>query len=206
MIDDLVTKGTNEPYRLLTSRAEYRLLLRHDNAFSRLIEYGKGCGLVKAEQYEYYLKQKKYLSSLMLYLENKIVKPDEVNPYLIKQDYQPLTEPMRLYDLIKRPHISLKELSEHLDQTYPDIILKQAEINIKYAGYITKEIKETEKLISMERLKLNDVDYDQIINLSLESRQKLKEINPLTLGQASRISGVNPADIAVLAVYLKQRR
>lgn len=206
MIDDLVTKGTNEPYRLLTSRAEYRLLLRHDNAFSRLIEYGKDCGLVKVEQYEYYLKQKSNLNSLMLYLENKIVKPDEVNAYLINQEYQPLTEPMRLYDLIKRPHISLKELSEHLDQTYPDIILKQAEINIKYAGYITKEIKETEKLISMEKLKLNDIDYDQIINLSLESRQKLKEINPLTLGQASRISGVNPSDIAVLAVYLKQRR
>ena len=204
MIDDLVTKGTNEPYRLLTSRAEYRLLLRHDNAAERLSEYGKQVGLLADEQYDHYLSQKQQFNRLTAYLKEKIVKPDMINEYLLTKDYQKVSDNFKLYDLIKRPHVSLSELRALLDQKYDDDVIRQVEIAIKYAGYIDKEIKEALKLISMEKLKLNDLDYDKINNLSIESRQKLKLVNPETLGQASRISGVNPADIAVLAVYLKQ--
>ena len=204
MIDDLVTKGTNEPYRLLTSRAEYRLLLRHDNAAERLSEYGKQVGLLTDEQYDHYLSQKQQFNRLTAYLKEKIVKPEMINEYLLTKDYQKVSDNFKLYDLIKRPHVSLSELRSLLDQQYDDDVIRQVEIAIKYAGYIDKEIKEALKLTSMEKLKLNALDYDKINNLSIESRQKLKLVNPETLGQASRISGVNPADIAVLAVYLKQ--
>ncbi|MDD2592660.1 MAG: tRNA uridine-5-carboxymethylaminomethyl(34) synthesis enzyme MnmG [Erysipelotrichaceae bacterium] len=206
MIDDLVTKGTNEPYRLLTSRAEYRLLLRHDNALERLGEYGYRSGLMKEDQYEFYQKQKKEVTKLIEELKAILIKPQMINDYLIKNDYLPLTESVYFYDLLKRPHLSLNDLKQYMIDKYDDETINKVEIAIKYAGYIDKQHKEAKKLIGMEKLKLEGIDYDKIHNLSIESRQKLKLINPTTLGQASRISGVNPADIAVLAVYIKQSK
>ena len=206
MIDDLVTKGTKEPYRLLTSRAEYRLLLRHDNADQRLTEYGHQIGLVNKRQYQYFCDKNKQIAELRAKLANIMIKPKtEVDNYLKELGYEELKEPIKFLDLLKRPNITLQKLASYFALSFSDEVGQEIEINVKYAGYIDKEKKEALKLISMEKLKLKDIDYDQVKNLSLESRQKLKLINPTTLGQASRISGVNPADIGVLAVYLKQR-
>ncbi|MEA5026902.1 MAG: tRNA uridine-5-carboxymethylaminomethyl(34) synthesis enzyme MnmG [Erysipelotrichaceae bacterium] len=206
MIDDLVTKGTNEPYRLLTSRAEYRLLLRHDNADQRLTDYGFKIGLVKPEQYQAYQLKQAQVAELTSRLSQYLFRLNDLNAYLESIAYPPLKESVKALDLLKRPHVTLAGLEPFLPFEFDAEAGQQLEIKVKYAGYIEKEMKEAAKLISMEKLRLDDLDYDQIPNLSLESRQKLKLVNPLSLGQASRISGVNPADIAVLAVYLKQKR
>lgn len=206
MIDDLVTKGTKEPYRLLTSRAEYRLLLRHDNADQRLTEYGHKIGLVKEKQYQYFCEKNLQVIDLKDKLKDIIIRPKTmIDEYLKEISYDELKEPITFLDLLKRPRVTLRGLANYFDISFSDEVGQQIEINVKYAGYIDKEKKEALKLISMEKLKLKDIDYDQVKNLSIESRQKLKLVNPTTLGQASRISGVNPADIVVLAVYLKQR-
>lgn len=205
LIDDLVTKGTNEPYRLLTSRAEYRLLLRHDNADLRLREYGYSVGLISEEQNQNIIKKKEdIINCIELFKNTKISPSSKLNQALISINSSPLNNGTTLFDLIKRPEVSAKFLEENFEMVYPLHITKQAEIEIKYEGYIKKAFKEAEKLISNEMRKIpSDIDYDNIPNIALEAREKLKEIRPLTIGQASRISGVNPADIAILSVYIK---
>ena len=208
MIDDLVTKGTKEPYRLLTSRSEYRLLMRHDNAEERLIKYGYENGLISAERYNRYLSDEKKISELKDYLKDAKVSYDTgVNEYLNSLGFE--TEENKsynAYELIKRPGVELIKILELLNRKDEYLnICKNTEIQIKYEGYIDKARKEAEKMLKMDNIKLRaDLDYKNIDNLALEARQKLDQIKPLSLGQASRISGINPSDIQVLAVYLRQ--
>lgn len=208
MIDDLVTKGTKEPYRLLTSRSEYRLLMRHDNAEERLIKYGYENGLISAERYNRYLRDENKISELKDYLKDaKVSYETGVNEYLNSLGFE--TEENKsynAYELIKRPGVELMKILELLNRKDEYLnICKNTEIQIKYEGYIDKARKEAEKMLKMDNIKLRaDLDYKNIDNLALEARQKLDQIKPLSLGQASRISGINPSDIQVLAVYLRQ--
>ena len=208
MIDDLVTKGTKEPYRLLTSRSEYRLLMRHDNAEERLIKYGYENGLISAERYNRYLNDENKISELKDYLKDaKVSYETGVNEYLNSLGFE--TEENKsynAYELIKRPGVELMKILELLNRKDEYLnICKYTEIQIKYEGYIDKARKEAEKMLKMDNIKLRaDLDYKNIDNLALEARQKLDQIKPLSLGQASRISGINPSDIQVLAVYLRQ--
>ena len=207
MIDDLVTKGTKEPYRLLTSRSEYRLLMRHDNAEERLIKYGYENGLISAERYNRYLNDENKISELKDYLKDaKVSYETGVNEYLNSLGFE--TEENKsynAYELIKRPGVELMKILELLNREDEYLnICKNTEIQIKYEGYIDKARKEAEKMLKMDNIKLRaDLDYKNIDNLALEARQKLDQIKPLSLGQASRISGINPSDIQVLAVYLR---
>ena len=208
MIDDLVTKGTKEPYRLLTSRSEYRLLMRHDNAEERLIKYGYENGLISVERYNRYLNDENKISELKDYLKDaKVSYETGVNEYLNSLGFE--TEENKsynAYELIKRPGVELMKILELLNRKDEYLnICKNTEIQIKYEGYIDKARKEAEKMLKMDNIKLRaDLDYKNIDNLALEARQKLDQIKPLSLGQASRISGINPSDIQVLAVYLRQ--
>ena len=208
MIDDLVTKGTKEPYRLLTSRAEYRLLLRHDNADRRLMKYGKAAGLISDERYETLKNKEKTIEETSEVLKNKyFTKNDKINDLLRSLGYDDLNERVSAYDLIKRPPVKLKELLPYLDLEINEEFLSDIEIEIKYEGYISKARKEASRMHKMERMKLPiDLDYDLVSNLSLEAREKLNKTKPLTLGQASRISGINPSDIQVLAIYQKEHK
>ncbi len=208
MIDDLVTKGTNEPYRLLTSRAEYRLLLRHDNADQRLIQYGYENKLIGEERYQKYLGKMNEIASLKEDLKNeKIAKDSGVNEYLKTLGFENETGSHNGYELLKRPGVSLKELIKYMGVHYEEEIIAQVEIEIKYEGYIEKARKEADRMRKMDNIRLrDDIDYLHLDNLALEARAKLDKIRPASLGQASRISGINPSDIQVLAIYLKQNK
>ena len=205
LIDDLVTKGVIDPYRLLTSRAEYRLLLRHDNADIRLRDYGFECGLIDKERYQQFQEKKKLISELTNKLEN-ITLPvtEEVNKFLIELNSTPIKDGITLYNLLKRPEITIDNINSYIDN-YPLDVLEQVEINIKYEGYIKKAMDEAKKMVDLDTKKIpNDIDYDKIHNLASEAKQKLKTIRPTSIGQAMRISGVNPVDISLLMIYIKK--
>ena len=208
LIDDLVTKGTNEPYRMMTSRSEYRLLLRQDNADLRLTPYGYELGLISSERYSKFLTKRRMIEEETARLQNLIFPPSkEVLNYLESVGSTPISTGARAAELLKRPNITYEGMKE-IDRGRPDIpddVAEQVEISIKYEGYINRQIKQAEQFRKLESKKLpEDIDYSKIDGLRIEARQKLEKIKPSSLGQASRISGVNPADIAVLMVYLKK--
>ena len=206
LIDDLINKGVRDPYRLLTSRAEFRLLLRSDNADLRLRDYGHDVGLIDEERYQRFLDKKKKIEELNLKLQNFRITPTiEVNSYLESIGSAILKDGISLYDLLKRSEINIDNIKHFIDIDYDDEIIEQVVINTKYDGYIKKEEKEALKMLKLESKEIPlNIDYNKIKNIASEARQKLNEVRPTTIGQASRISGVNPADIAVLSVYLKK--
>jgi tRNA uridine 5-carboxymethylaminomethyl modification enzyme len=209
LIDDLVNKGTDEPYRMFTSRAEYRLLLRQDNADIRLTEKGHQLGLASEERLQKMLKKKRSTTDLFNDLKQKKVSPNEANTLLVSIGTTEIKERTSLYQLAKRPNVSLehlKEINENLKEYmngYSEEVLEQTEIKVKYEDYIERERLNAEKVTKLENLNIHPTfDYNKIQALSIESRQKLNQIRPQTLGQASRISGVSPSDISILMVYL----
>jgi tRNA uridine 5-carboxymethylaminomethyl modification enzyme len=209
LIDDLVNKGTQEPYRMFTSRAEYRILLRQDNADIRLTEIGHKLGLASKERFDRVIEKKNQVAILSKELKEMRVSPALVNEELIKLNTATLTEKTKAVTLLRRPQIGMKDLKQ-IDSTlklrldnYSDEILQQVEIDLKYESYIEREQKMAEKIESLDLYKIkSDFDYDRVKALSSEAREKLKRIRPETIGQMSRISGVSPADVSILTVYL----
>ncbi|WP_042352979.1 tRNA uridine-5-carboxymethylaminomethyl(34) synthesis enzyme MnmG [Bacillus massiliigorillae] len=208
LIDDLVTKGTNEPYRLLTSRAEYRLLLRHDNADLRLTEIGAKVGLIKEDRYVAFNEKKRLIEEEKERLKTVRIKPTaEVQEMIASAGGSELKDGIKAADLLRRPEMNYAHIEQIVPSEQPlsEDIKEQVEIQIKYEGYIEKSLQQVERLKKMEDKKIPDnIDYDAINSLATEARQKLKQVRPLTVAQASRISGVNPADVSILLVYLEQ--
>ena len=208
LIDDIVTKGTNEPYRMMTSRAEYRLLLRQDNADLRLTEIGHNIGLISDERYNKFLEKKKNVENEVNRIKSTVIKPtDKVNDFLKKNNSSEIITGVKLSDLLRRTELSydlLAEIDENRPKSLSKAERKEAEIQVKYEGYINLEKRQVEKFKKLESERIPDnIDFSEIKGLRLEARQKLNQIKPLSVGQASRISGVSPSDISVLLIYLK---
>lgn len=210
LIDDLVTKGTNEPYRLMTARAEYRLLLRQDNADHRLTQKGYEIGLVSEARYEHYMKKWQAISDEMDRLKTVVIPADEETNALLRElNSSEISQPTPALNLLRRPEINYKFLMKLADEftPLPDEVIEEVDIKIKYEGYIKKQLAQVERFEKLEGRKLReDIDYQNIKGLSVEARQKLDKFKPSSIGQASRISGVSPADISVLLIWLEQER
>ena len=208
LIDDLVTKGTNEPYRMMTSRSEYRLILRQDNADERLCPIGLRLGLVSQERYDAVQAKYAAVRDEVARLESTHLAPsDALNALLVERGTAPAASGVSLADLIRRPQLSYAELAPFDRQrpALPRAVVESAEINLKYEGYIRRQLKQVEEFARMESRPLpKDLDYDEVVGLRLEAREKLKKIRPENLGRAGRISGVSPADLAVLMIYLEK--
>ena len=210
LIDDLVTKGANEPYRMMTSRSEYRLILRQDNADVRLTPLGREIGLISDERFEKFNRKQALKAEELKRIQKTVIPPgDEINNILVSRETSPLTTGAKLIELLRRPQISYADLAP-IDKNRPELdanIFEQVEIEVKYEGYIEKQLRQVEQLRKLENKKLpSDFDYTELNGLRLEAQEKLNKIKPSSIGQASRISGVSPADVNVLLIWLSSKR